>query len=92
MVAVLRERKLRKQSRPAVANRRLPAISEEQSRLDMSDFVDQQNEADFNGDHSDNDSEEEIELVKQEYGVKRIYIERFWSSPIAIRVSLMKQG
>lgn len=38
------------------------------------------------------DDEEEIELVNREYGVKRIFIESFFSSPMAIRVSLTKHG
>jgi len=38
------------------------------------------------------DDEEEIELVHREYGVKRLFIEKFFSSPLVIRISLMKQG
>lgn len=38
------------------------------------------------------DEEEEIEVVKQESGIKRVYIDKFFSSPFVIRVSLMKHG
>ena len=45
-------------------------------------------------DHEDDksDEEEEIEVVKQESGIKRIYLDKFFSSPFDIRLSLMKQG
>lgn len=58
-----------------------------QSRIESSDL------RDYNGDNEEEEEDdEEIELVKREYGVKRIYIEKFFSSPFAVRISLMKQG
>ena len=92
LIKDIRERKLRKLGKPVnnklqTSTDRLAVISEI-GKNDPDDFVN------FDAEEltDQDDSEEEIEFVKREYGIKRIYIEQFFSSPIAIRVSLMKQG
>ena len=43
-------------------------------------------------DDKSDDALDEMEVVKQESGIKRVYIEKFFGSPLAFRISLIKLG
>lgn len=54
------------------------------SRMSSTNFEDDDDKSD--------DALDEMEFVKQESGIKRVYIEKFFGSPLAFRISLIKLG